>query len=106
MKLDLAAATILASAILAGSSPTVQASPASHGLACTARVLYSEELPFAPFGTWLVKATLEITPPHGSPYLTALQDWMPWQGAPPRRGQAFRVLCDPTDPRNLHLIYR
>jgi hypothetical protein len=49
---------------------------------------------------------LEITLPNGSAYQTTLQDYMPWQGPPPRRGQAFRLLCDPANPANLHLIYR
>lgn len=70
---------------------------------CTARVVYSEELPFAPIDTWLVKATLEITPRSGTPYIMTLQNRMPWQGPPPRRGQAFRAWCDPARPNYLQL---
>jgi hypothetical protein len=70
---------------------------------CTARVVYSEELPYAPIDTWLVKVTLEITPRNGAPYVTTLQDRMPWQGPPPRRGQAFRLWCDPAHPSYLRL---
>jgi hypothetical protein len=100
MKLFIAAATLLASVTL--SAP---ASAASHqGLPCIARVLHSEELPFAPMNYWLVKVTLEITPPNGSPFETTLQDSTPWQVAPPRRGQTFRLRCDPADPGNLHLM--
>src|SRR6516165_11219346 len=107
MKLTNKARSFLAVAMLASGSQTVQAGAAYQGfLSCKARVLYSEELPFAPIGTWLVRATLEITPPHGNPYLATLQDWMPWQGPPPRRGQSFRVQCDPADPRNLHFNSR
>jgi hypothetical protein len=73
---------------------------------CTARVVYSEELPFAPIDSWLVKVTLEITPQNGSPYYTTLQNRMPWQGPPPRRGQAFQLLCDPANPDDLHPIAR
>ena len=70
---------------------------------CTARVVYSEELPFAPIDTWLVKVTLEITPRNGARYFTTLQDRMPWQGSPPRRGQAFHLWCDPANPGYLQL---
>ena len=73
---------------------------------CTARVVHSEELPFAPIDNWLVKVTLEITPQNGSTYITTLQDRMPWQGPPPRRGQAFRLWCDPANPNDLHLASR
>lgn len=73
---------------------------------CTARVVYSEELPFAPIDNWLVKATLEITPQNGNSYVTTLQDRMPWQGPPPRRGQTFRLLCNPARPNDLRMISR
>jgi len=103
MKLTIIAATLLAGATLANAA---EASPGNQVLRCTAKVIHSEELPFAPVGNWLVKVTLEITPPSGNAYQTNLQDWMPWQGTPPRRGQAFRVQCDPAHPRDLHLISR
>jgi hypothetical protein len=74
-----------------------------QGLPCTARVLYSEQLPFAPINTWLVKVTLEITPPNGGAFVTTLQDTTPWQVAPPRQGQTFRLRCN---PGNLHLMPR
>jgi len=106
MKLTVTAATLLAGATLASANLTAQASPGNPGLPCIAKVLYSEELPFAPINSWLVKVTMEITPPNGNAYRTTLQDWMPWQGPPPRRGQAFRVQCDPANPRDLHLISR
>jgi hypothetical protein len=100
MKLSTAAATLLAGAML-----SVPASAAGNqGPACIARVLHSEELPFAPMNYWLVKVTLEITPPNGSPFETTLQDSTPWQVAPPRRGQTFRLRCDPADPGHLHLM--
>jgi hypothetical protein len=100
--------TIVAAALLAGATlssvfPAAEASPGSRGLSCIAKVIHSEELPFAPIGNWLVKVSLEIIPPNGNAYQTTLQDWMPWQGPPPRRGQAFRVQCDPANPRDLHL---
>jgi len=106
MKLTMIAASLLAAALPASAAPTMLAAPAYQGLSCTARIIYSEALPFGPINTWLVKAILEITPPGGHAYLVTLQDQMPWQGPPPRRGQVFRVLCDPSDPSNLHLISR
>ena len=100
MKFSLAAATLLASVML-----SVPASAGSgQGLPCIARVLDSQELPFAPINYWLVKVTLEITPPNGSAFETTLQDSTPWQVPPPRRGQTFRLRCDPANPGNLHLM--
>jgi hypothetical protein len=104
MKLIIAAAALLAGATSASAIFPAQASPGNQWLSCIAKVIHSEELPFAPIGNWLVKVTLEITPPAGNAYQTTLQDWMPWQGPPPRRGQAFRVQCDPANPSDLHLI--
>ena len=99
--ISLACATLAWVAITCG---IAQAQDALRSLQpCTARVVYSEELPYAPIDTWLVKVTLEITPRHGAPYVTTLQDRMPWQGPPPRRGQAFRLWCDPTHPGYLQL---
>ncbi|HLX14338.1 MAG TPA: hypothetical protein VKS24_03930 [Bradyrhizobium sp.] len=99
-----ATATLLAGTMLASALSAAQALPGDQALPCIAKVIHSEERPFAPAGTWLVKVTLEITPPNGSPYQTTLQDKMPWQGPPPRKGQAFRVLCDPANLGYLHLI--
>jgi hypothetical protein len=110
MKLSIAAAIVLASstlisATLTGAMLSVPAVAGSdQGLPCIARVIHSEELPFAPINTWLVKVTLEITPPNGGAFVTTLQDSIPWQVAPPRRGQTFRLRCDPANPGNLHLM--
>lgn len=102
MKPVTAAAIVIVSATSA--SAAAHAQEAGEALRpCTARVLYSEELPFAPIDSWLVKVTLEITPQNGTPYTTTLHDRMPWQGPPPRRGQAFRLWCDPANPSHLRL---
>ena len=102
MKSVIAAAIVIAGATLA--SAAAHAQGARETLRpCTARVVYSEELPFAPIDSWLVKVTLEITPQNGAPYTTTLHDRMPWQGPPPRRGQAFRLWCDPANPGHLQL---
>jgi hypothetical protein len=102
MKSATAIAIVLATASLS-SAANAQSAPGQLQR-CTARVVYSEELPFAPIDTWLVKVTLEITPHYGVPYITTLQDRRPWQGHPPRRGQAFRLWCDPANPNYLQLM--
>jgi hypothetical protein len=76
--------TIAAAALLIGAMQTSQASSGNRGLMCIAKVTHSEELPFAPVYHWLVKVTLEITPPDGEAYEVTLQDTMPWQAPPPR----------------------
>ena len=102
MKSAFAAAIAMAGTMLAGTAANAQAAGSTlHP--CTARVIYSEELPFAPIDSWLVKVTLEITPKNAAPYYTTLQEQMPWQGPPPRRGQAFRAWCDPANPNVLRL---
>ncbi len=105
MKFVVAAAIVLAGATLSGTAANAQA-PASSLRPCKARVVYSEELPFAPIDSWLVKVTLEIVPKNGVPYYTTLHERMPWQGPPPRRGQAFRLWCDPAHPNDLHFASR
>ena len=105
MKSVFAAATVLAGATLSVPAASAQAA-ADAWRPCTARVVYSEELPFAPIGSWLVKVTLEIAPKDGAPYYLTLQERMPWQGAPPRRGQAFRIWCDPANPHLLRFASR
>jgi len=108
MKFIVKAALLWAVATLASAGQTAEAATAYRGfLACKARVLYSEELPFAPVGTWLIRATLEITPPRGNPYLATLQDWMPWQGF--HQGSLLAVSAGSTyrqngTPRTAHRI--
>ncbi len=96
---------IIAAALLAGTPLTSEAADRGRGLACIARVVHSEELPYAPMGSWLIKATLDITTPDGRVFGTTVKDWMPWQGPPPRRGQTFRVWCDPANPGDLHAMH-
>jgi hypothetical protein len=100
MKPAFVAAIALSGTMLAGAAANAQTT-ASALRPCTARVVYSEELPFAPIDSWLVKVTLEITPRNAAPYYVTLQQRMPWQGPPPRRGQAFRARCDPANPTRL-----
>lgn len=106
MKLFIAAAALSITVSMAYAASDSRTVSGDHLRSCTARVLYSEELPFAPEGKWLVNVTLEITPSNGNVYAMTLHEWMPWQGPPPRRGQAFRLLCDPANPNSLHLASR
>lgn len=89
-----------------GATLSAQAFPSarSQGPACVAKVLESEELPFAPAGHWLVRVALEITPPGGPAFVITRQSNMPIQEPPPRQGQTFRVWCDPANRTDLHLI--
>ncbi len=106
MKPVIAAAIVIlgaTSAVTAAQAKATRTTSRATLRPCIARVVYSEELPFAPIGSWLVKATLEITPPNGAAYYVTLHEEMPWQGPPPRRGQAFRLWCDPADPGHLQL---
>ena len=105
MKSAFAAAIALVGTMLTGTAANAETS-ASALRPCTARVVYSEELPFAPIDSWLVKATLEITSKNARPYYLTLHERMPWQGPPPRRGQAFRAWCDPANPNILRLASR
>ena len=94
-----------AAALLVGATLSAQAAAGNdRGLPCVARVLHSEQLPFAPTNYWLVKVTLEVTPPNSGAFITTLQDSTPWQVPPPRRGQTFRLRCDPANPGSLHLV--
>jgi hypothetical protein len=82
--------------LLLGVLQPVSASPGNHGAMCIARVLKSEVTAYAPLGYWLVRVTYEIAPPGGPASEGLLKGTMPWQGAPPREGQAFRLSCDRT----------
>jgi hypothetical protein len=106
MKSAFAVALVLAGTLSSAGTAANAQTTAKTLRPCTARVVYSEELPFAPIGSWLVKMTLEITPKRGVSYYTTLQEWMPWQGPPPRRGQALRLWCDPANPNIVRLASR
>jgi hypothetical protein len=101
MKIVLVAATLLA-----GTMPAAPASAGHQSVLCTAKVLHSEELPFAPMYHWLARVTLEITPPKRGAFEAVLQYKKSWQEPPARRGQTFRVRCDPDHPSDLQTIYR
>jgi hypothetical protein len=80
-----------------GATSSGQAAAGDPDTTCIAKVLHSEELPYAPIGYWLVKVTLEVIPPGGAPFITTLQNNVPWQKSAPRRGDTFSVRCDPVN---------
>jgi hypothetical protein len=91
----------IAVALLLTAMLSAQASSGNDGAICLAKVIRSEELPFAPMGYWLVRATLEISPPGGLPFEVTFQDNLPWQRPPLRRDRRFE--CDVT--RQTRAIY-
>jgi hypothetical protein len=99
MKLALAPA-----ALLVGTLMGVQAPADAQELVCIAKVLYSEETPFAPIDYWHVNVTLQITAPDGRSFETTLHNSMHSQTPPPRQGQIFKVRCDPANPSALQYL--
>jgi hypothetical protein len=86
---------IAAIALCLGATASVQAWGDDRGTACIARVLHSEELPYAWMGSWLANVTLEVMPPGGAPFITTLHHDVSWQRGAPRRGETFSIRCDP-----------
>ncbi len=80
--------------------PQVLATPSAR---CTALVLRSEELPYGPIGSWLVRANVQITPPRGQAFVSTLFDYVPWQMSF-RRGDTFRFNCGRVGTYNFHLL--
>jgi hypothetical protein len=62
---------------------------------CYVEVLHSEELPGAPIFQNLVRARLLVTLADRPPFETTVEKFIPGQVPPPRRGQRFKMLCDP-----------
>lgn len=79
--------------------PQVIAAPAVR---CAAEVLRSEELPYGPIRSWLVKAVMKITPLRGPAFVVTLYDYVPWQTVV-RRGDTFHFNCERIETYNFHL---
>ncbi len=88
-------AIIAAVTLCLAAASSGQAAAGDSDTSCIAKVLHSEELPYAPMGSWLVKVTLEVIPPGGAPFIATLQNNVLWQKSAPRRGDTFSVRCDP-----------
>jgi hypothetical protein len=93
---DMRHAIIAAIALCLGATASVQALADDRGTACIARVLHSEELPYAWMGSWLANVTLEVIPPGGAPFIATLHHNVSWQQGAPRRGETFSIRCDPS----------
>ena len=72
---------------------SVQVACAAKPHRCHAEVLRSEELPYAPVGSWLLKATMRITYPHGPSTVSTILTNSPWQTTL-RRGDTFWFNCE------------
>lgn len=88
MKCDTTFALVLGLTVVLGSA-AFAAPPAR----CRAEVLQSEELPYAPIGSWLQKATVRIIYPDGQTAESTFFRTVPWQ-ATLRRGERFRFDCE------------
>jgi hypothetical protein len=84
-------------AIGMGAISTAQASPGKAAYDCVARVLHSEQLPYAPIGYWLAKVTLQVTPPDGPSFIRTFYDNVPLRSSSPRPGETFGLRCASTD---------
>jgi hypothetical protein len=60
---------------------------------CRVEVVRSEELPYAPVGSWLLKATVRVTYPRGPTVETTFFKTAPWQ-VTLRRGEEFWLDCE------------
>jgi hypothetical protein len=62
---------------------------------CRARVVHSEELPYAWQGSWLARVTFAVATPDGGVYQTTVTRTLSWQRAAPRYGETYWLRCDP-----------
>jgi hypothetical protein len=83
---------------------TLAAGPAAaHSrAACTAAVLQGALIPSAPYGFWLVSATLELRSSHAPPSTVNIRETLPWQMTL-RRGEVFRIPCEYASGNGLSL---
>jgi hypothetical protein len=90
--------------LLLGAVVSAQPAAARQGPRCRAEVLRSQELPGAPIDYHRLRAAVLIIPPSGPAFQETLEKLIPWQAAPPRRGQRFRYWCDAARPGNVPLF--
>ncbi len=76
-------------------SPAWAHSPLAKEPLCRARVVHSEELPYAWQGSWLARVTLAVATPDGRAFETTVTKTIPWQRAAPRFGETYWLRCDP-----------
>ncbi|WP_426439308.1 hypothetical protein [Bradyrhizobium genosp. P] len=83
----------ISAAILCLGVVSMAAASAATPARCHAEVVRSEELPYAPPGSWLLKATVRITFPRGPTVESTFLKTVPWQ-VTLRRGDAFWLDCE------------
>ena len=89
-------ALLSASMVCALPLASVEAAEPGAVPVCHARVLHSEETPYAWMGEWRVNVRLLVVPPHGAPpFETTVSKTIPWQQSAPRFGDVYRLRCDP-----------
>jgi hypothetical protein len=84
---------IVPAVALALAAVFTSAAGAARSSRCHVEVLASEQLPYAPIGSWLLKAKLRVTYPHGPTVVSTLAGNMPWQTSL-RRGDSFWSDCE------------
>lgn len=86
-------ATLIAVAFVL--SPAEAHSPRVKEPLCRARVVHSEELPYAWLGSWLARVTLVVATPDGHAFETTVTKTVPSQRSAPRFGETYWLRCDP-----------
>ena len=76
-----------------------RAAPAADGPVCAAKVIKSEEVAYAPQGSWLARVTLHVVPRNGPDFVTTVEQTIPWQKSAPRFGEIYWLRCDPAESR-------
>jgi hypothetical protein len=84
--------------LMAGLPLASHAAPARSPL-CAVKVIHSEELPYAPPGSWLARVTLHVVPRTGPDFVTTVTQTVPWQKSAPRYGEVYWLPCDAAESR-------
>jgi hypothetical protein len=87
---------VLAVLALGAIPSAAEAAPAGVTPVCRARVVHSEELPYAWQGSWLARVTLAVVAPDGGVFQTTVTQTIPWQRSAPRYGETYWLRCDPS----------
>lgn len=69
---------------------------------CVAKVLQAELLPFAPQGSWLTTAKIEVRAAGAPGLIMTLHEALPWQMVV-RQGEVFSIPCEDASQDSLRL---
>src|ERR1700760_2407746 len=69
---------------------------------CVAKVVQAESLPFAPQGSWLTRAKIEVRTARGPGFTTTVQEVLPWQMVV-QQGEVSSIPCENASRDRLHL---